>query len=156
MVQIDVEVTEFFLRGKEVRAIVVIVEFAEMVAQVVHRIDSRPEAGADRGALHHRDGNARAQLQLAIFDHVVVDEPDKGLVAPLHPVKVTVFVVLKGVTVAIPGLHLDILAKAGRGPERRAVGEDADDAQKQNARENSSLPSVYCPYLHTPSLRFSR
>src|SRR5262249_12309436 len=96
-----------------------------------------------------------ADLQLAVLDHVVVDEPDEGLVAPLYPVEVAVLVVLEGVAVAVPGLHFDVLTQAGGGPQPRTVGHDPDDAQKQNARESGALPGVCCPYLHSPSLQFS-
>src|SRR5262249_12479567 len=59
---------------------------------------------------------------------------------------------LKGMAHAIPGLQFEVLIhEVGCGPDRGTAGQQANDAQEQDAPENGPFPQVYNSCVHTPS-----
>src|SRR5215510_7806415 len=120
-----------------------------MIAQVVDRIHPGPPARTDIRILDKGDSQSRVpRCELSVLDDVIVDEPDKGLVAPLDPVKVFLAVGLKALAHAIPGLQFDILADAGGRPSSRAPRQYPHEAQHYT--ENNRFPHMCCPHSCTP------
>src|SRR5262249_15131887 len=121
---VDEEVTEAILGKDEALAGVTVIVVFHPVADRIIRIRAKAVANIERGTLH--PGNLLLAEQEPVFHQIIVHQPGKDFVAPLHPVEMLTPIGMEGITVAIPQLQFGI-ADARRCPRYRAPCQHANE-----------------------------